>query len=192
MVVMRSAVLVIDMVRDFTDMEHGRVANATAARLVPVIAAFVDAARARGARIIWVIDRHRAGKPDWELEHVRPHCDDSTDGIALAPELVPQPEDYLIHKRRYSAFVGTDLDLILRDDHIGRVILVGTKTNVCVRATAQDAFEHNYHVVIPPECVGTDRADLHEANMYDLGRYLGRVIPAQETLALLEQEQQDA
>lgn len=189
---MRTAVLVIDMVRDFTDMEHGRVPNATAARLVPVIADYVEAARARQARIIWVIDRHRAGKPDWELEHVRPHCDDSTDGIALAPELIPQPDDYIVYKRRYSAFVGTDLDLILRDNHIERVILVGTKTNVCVRAAAQDAFEHNYHVVIPRECVGTDRADLHEAHMYDLGRYFGRVLSAQETLDLLEQERDNA
>jgi nicotinamidase-related amidase len=184
----RTALLVIDMVRDFADLEHGKVANAGAAAMVPVIADFVEQARQHGARIIWVIDSHRAGKPDWELEHVRAHCDDSTIGVELAPGLEPQPDDYVITKRRYSAFAGTDLDLILRDNRIERLILTGTKTNVCIRATAQDAFQNNYHVIVPRECVATDRQHLHEANLEDIDRYLGRVMSAAEALALLAEE----
>ncbi|MCC6616656.1 MAG: cysteine hydrolase [Anaerolineae bacterium] len=185
---MNSAVLVIDMVRDFTDMEHGRVPNVNAGRIVPAIASFVDEARAAGAVIIWVIDSHRSGKPDWELENVRGHCDDSTPGVELAPGLEPSDDDYVITKRRYSAFVGTDLDLILRDRHIERLFLCGTKTNVCIRATAQDGFEHNYRVVVPLECVATDKQHLHEANLEDIGKYMGRVLPVDEALVLLKEE----
>lgn len=188
----RSAVLVIDMVRDFTDMEHGRVPNLPAAQMVPVVADFVDRARALGAVIIWVIDSHRAGKPDWELENVRGHCDDSTPGVELAPPLEPEPEDYMFTKRRYSAFVGTDLDLILRDNHVDRVFLTGTKTNVCIRATATDAFARNYHVVVPRECVATDKPHLHEANLEDIGKYMGKVTSVDEAMALLAAEAQDA
>jgi nicotinamidase-related amidase len=184
---MKTAVLVIDMVRDFTDMERGRVPNVGAAALVPVIADFVQQARERGALVIWVIDSHRAGKPDWELLHVRGHCEEGTLGVELAEGLEPQPEDYVIKKRRYSAFVGTELDLILRDNRIERLMLAGTKTNVCIRATAQDGFEYNYMVIVPRECVATDKQHLHDANLEDIGRYLGKVISADEALALLEE-----
>lgn len=183
----RYAVLVIDVVKDFTD-PAGKVPHPEAAAIVPRIDVFVRAARAAGALIIWVIDQHRPGKPDWELQNVRDHCTAGTPGVELAPPLTPQPEDYVIPKRRYSAFVGTDLDLILRDNHIETVVLLGTKTNVCIRATATDAFERNYRVIVPRDCVSTDKPHLHEANLEDIAKYLGRVMSADEALALLEAE----
>ncbi len=183
----RYAVLVIDVVKDFTD-PAGKVSHPQAADIVPHIAEFVDAARARGARVIWVIDQHRAGKPDWELENVRDHCTEGTPGVELAPPLAPQPEDYVLNKRRYSAFFATDLDLILRDNRIDTLFLAGTKTNVCIRATAQDAFQNNYRVIVPRECVSTDKDHLHTANLEDIDKYMGRVMPVAEALALIEAE----
>lgn len=180
------AVLVIDMVRDFTDMEHGKVPNEPASRMVHTVVQFVEDARQLGALVIWVIDSHRPGKPDWELENVRDHCRADTIGVELAPPLAPIDEDYVITKRRYSAFVGTDLDLILRDNHVTTLFLAGTKTNVCIRATAQDAFSTNYRVIVPRECVATDRQHLHEANLEDIDRYLGRVVSVAEALAMMK------
>ena len=182
---MKSAVLVIDMVRDFTDMEQGKVPNAGASKIVPLIADFVERARQLDAIIIWVIDSHRPGKPDWELENVRAHCEGGTLGVELAPPLTPRSEDYVITKRRYSAFVGTDLDLILRDNKIECIFLSGTKTNVCIRATATDAFERNYRVIVPRECVATDKQHLHDANLEDIDKYMGRVISVESALELL-------
>jgi nicotinamidase-related amidase len=183
----KKAVLVIDVVKDFTD-PAGKVPHPQAAEIVPQIERLVNEARAHGVLIIWVIDRHRAGKPDWELDHVRDHCTENTPGVELAPPLEPADEDYVIHKRRYSAFVGTDLDLILRDNHIHTLFLTGTKTNVCVRATAQDAFELNYQVIVPRECVSTSKPHLHEANLEDIGKYLGRVVSIDEAITLLAAE----
>jgi nicotinamidase-related amidase len=188
--VSKTAVIVIDVVRDFTDPQ-GKVHHAAAAQIVPRIDAFVREARSLGAHIIWVIDSHRPGKPDWELENVRAHCEDGTFGVELAPPLQPEPDDYIFTKRRYSAFVGTDLDLILRDNHIDTVILAGTKTNVCIRATAQDAFSNNYRVIVPRELVSTDKPHLHEANLEDIGKYLGRVTSADEALDALRAAQEE-
>jgi nicotinamidase-related amidase len=179
------AVLVIDMVRDFTDMEHGKVPNEPASKMVPVVHDFVEQARSLGALVIWVMDSHRPNKPDWELEHVRHHCEAGTIGAELAPPLQPRQEDYVITKRRYSAFVGTDLDLILRDNHVDTIFLTGTKTNVCIRATAQDGFSTNYRVVVPRECVATDKQHLHDANLEDIDRYLGSVVSVREALELI-------
>ncbi len=184
----KAAVLVIDMVRDFTDLEIGKVANRPASEMVPRLNAFVQQAREEGAQIIWVGDRHRAGKPDWELEHVRGHCMDDTEGIEIDPGLVQHPDDYQIFKRRFSAFMGTDLDMILRDNQIDTIVLTGTKTNVCIRATAQDGFSHNYHVIVPRECVATDKQHLHDANLEDIGKYMGRVVSVDEALALIHEK----
>jgi nicotinamidase-related amidase len=183
----RYAVLVIDVVKDFTE-PTGKVPHAGAAAIVPHIDVFVGEARAYGARVIWVIDQHRAGKPDWELDNVRDHCTEGTPGVELAPPLAPQPEDYVLNKRRYSAFFATDLDLILRDNRIDTLFLTGTKTNVCIRATAQDAFQNNYRVIVPRECVSTDKEHLQVANLEDIDNYMGRVLPVAEALALLDAE----
>jgi nicotinamidase-related amidase len=180
----KQAVLVVDVVRDFTD-PAGKVPHPEAAEIVPHIDAFTKTARARGAVIVWIIDSHRPGKPDWELENVRAHCMGGTPGVELAPPLEPQPEDYVLTKRRYSAFMGTDLDLILRDNGVDTVFIVGTKTNVCIRATAQDAFQNNYRVIVPRECVSTDKPHLQQANLEDIGKYMGQVLPVAEAEALL-------
>ena len=179
------AVLVIDMVRDFTDMEHGLVPNEPASKMVDTVNEFVGRARERGALVIWVIDSHRPGKPDWELENVRYHCEEGTIGVELAPPLQPLDDDYVITKRRYSAFVGTDLDLILRDNQVDTLYLTGTKTNVCIRATAQDGFSNNYRIVVPRECVATDKQHLHEANLEDIDKYMGSVLSVDEALSMM-------
>lgn len=179
------AVLVIDLVKDFTD-PAGKVPHSAAAQIVPQVDAFVRAARQAGALIVWVVDFHRAGKPDWELQNVRAHCLEGTAGVELSPPLTSLPQDYVLHKRRYSAFFATDLDLILRENGVRGVFLTGTKTNVCVRATAQDAFQLGYRVVVPRECVSTDKAHLHQANLEDIGKYMGKVTTVGEALATLK------
>ena len=184
----RYAVLVIDMIREFCDLEQGLIPIENAARLLPALHEFVNEARETGAVIIWVIDKHRRDKPDFELERVRFHCTEGSLGVELAPPLCALPEDYLVTKSRYSAFFATDLDLILRNEKIDRLVLTGTKTNVCVRAAAQDAFARNYDVLIPRELVATDRENLHLANLEDMDRYFGRVLPAAEILAQLREE----
>ena len=50
------------------------------------------------------------------------------------------PNEIVCSKRRYSAFFATDLALFLREQGIERAIVAGVKTNVCIRATGQDAF----------------------------------------------------
>ena len=183
----RYAVLVIDMIREFCDLEQGLIPIENAARMLPALHEFVNDAREAGAVIIWVVDKHRRDKPDFELDRVRFHCTEGTLGVELAPPLRALPEDYLVTKSRYSAFFGTDLDLILRNETIDRLILTGTKTNVCVRAAAQDAFARNYDLLIPRELVATDRENLHLANLEDMDRYFGRVLPAAAVLAQLRE-----
>jgi ureidoacrylate peracid hydrolase len=63
-------------------------------------------------------------------------------------ELKPEPGDILVLKHRHSAFIGTNLDLILRSHHISSVAVTGVATNVCVDCTLRDGLQFDYHVAL--------------------------------------------
>ena len=88
-------------------------------------------------------------------------------------------------KRRYSAFFATDLALFLREQEIERVIIAGVKTNVCIRATVQDAFANGFEVVVPREATNSNRPHLAEAALEDIDRYFGEVAPLDRALEML-------
>ena len=93
--------------------------------------------------------------------------------------------EVLIGKRRYSAFFATDLALFLHEQTIRRVILAGVKTNVCIRASAQDAFANGFDVVVPREATNSNRLHLAEASLEDIERYIGSVVPLERALEML-------
>jgi ureidoacrylate peracid hydrolase len=78
-----------------------------------------------------------------------PHCLIDTWGAQLVDALHRAPDDLIVRKRRYSAFFGTDLDLLLREHTITTVIITGVVTNICVRSTVHDAFFLGYGVMCP-------------------------------------------
>ncbi|WP_431308396.1 cysteine hydrolase family protein [Demequina litorisediminis] len=55
--------------------------------------------------------------------------------------LEPRPEEYLIQKRRYSAFFGSELDIVLKGYRADTLILIGGMTDVCIHYTAVDAHQ---------------------------------------------------
>ena len=107
---------------------------------------------------------------------------DGTLGVNIYPELAPAPGEHVIKKHRYSAFFGTDLDIILRGAVTDTVIISGTTTENCCHATARDAMFRNYRVVFLSDATATydypDRgfgpmanADVHHATLvYSLPR----------------------
>lgn len=86
---------------------------------------------------------------------------DGTPGVEIYPEISPQPGEQVIRKHRYSAFFGTDLDMILRGSGVDTVIIAGATTENCCHATARDAFFHDYKVVFLSDATATfDYPDL--------------------------------
>lgn len=175
------ALLVIDMTKAFASTE-GSVFHPEAASIVQNISEVVDEARSSGVPVIWTVDFHRKDKPDWELKWVRDHGMEGTQDVEFREDLSPNDDEIVLKKRRYSAFFGTDLDLILRDYGIDKLVLTGTKTNVCIRATAQDAFALNYRVFLPRECTSTDDETLQRVNLEDIDNYMGEVVGIDEAI----------
>jgi len=89
--------------------------------------------------------------------------------------IAPRPEDIVVEKQRFSAFVNTRLDTVLRSLKIEVLTLAGVASNVCVESTARHAVMLDYHVVLAEDaCASWDRA-AHEMTMQNTRRFFGKV-----------------
>ena len=91
---------------------------------------------------------------------------EGTWGWREVDEIAPEPGEIIVKKHRSSAFVGTDLDMILRTNGIKSVVVTGEKTEGCVDSTARDAQWFDYYPIVLRDCIATDRRDIHEAVLH--------------------------
>ncbi len=79
----------------------------------------------------------------------------------IMDEVAPEPGDIVIDKLRWDAFHYTELDPVLRNLAVQRLIIAGLQTNVCVETTARAAMMRNFEVAVPEDAVTTDGIALH-------------------------------
>ena len=167
----KKALLVIDMLNDFIKPDGALYIGEEAGRVTKEIEAIVSNARREGMPIIYICDNHRAD--DAEFNMFKAHCVRGTKGAEIVEELAPQPGDYIIPKRRYSAFFGTDLDATLREMGVSELVLVGVCTNICVLYTAADARMLNYEVTVVKNGVASFSREAHEFALKEMENTLG-------------------
>lgn len=78
-----------------------------------------------------------------------------------APGIWPKEDEYTVIKHRNSAFLSTDLELVLKSKGVTSLIITGTATNSCVEATAREAFMQGYHVIVVSDCTATEPESAH-------------------------------
>lgn len=153
-----TALLVIDFQQDF--LQGKLLQTVGAADVLPRAKKVLAVARAAGLPIIHTKEVHRKQMVDFgrELDGAEPvHCLENRPGTDFHPAICPIDGEFIIQKRRYSAFFATDLDLLLRGLKVKTLILMGTLTNVCVHYTAVDAHQYDYFFhVIEDCCVGSN------------------------------------
>jgi nicotinamidase-related amidase len=140
------------------------------------ITTLVGAARTAGMPVVFVQEVHKRTLLDFgrELDGAESvHGLEGDEGTELADGLDPRPDEYLICKRRYSAFFGTELEIVLKSYRADRLILVGALTDVCVHYTFADAHQHDYRCQVVTDCVGGSSHAAHDAAL-DAMRYLQR------------------
>ncbi|HZA93127.1 MAG TPA: isochorismatase family cysteine hydrolase [Gemmatimonadales bacterium] len=132
----------------------------------------IDAARANGVPIIFLQEAHRVTRVDFGREldgDEDEHLVEGWPGTEIAADVVGlRPDDYVIKKRRYSGFIGTDLDILLRGLKAETLILVGGLTNVCVHYTFADAHQGDYHCRVVEDCVGGSDDGAHAAALTNM------------------------
>lgn len=127
----------------------------------------IDKARERGIPVIFVQEVHRPDLVDFgrELDGQEDvHCLEGNPGTEIAvAEMGFRPDDYLIKKRRYSAFFGTDLEILLRGLKADTLLLCGGLTDVCVHYTFVDGHQSDYFCRVIEDCVAGSSLEAHEA-----------------------------
>lgn len=122
-------------------------------------------------RIFYICDHHRPGDKEFNL--FPPHCLSGTEGANIIEELKPLKNDFIIHKRRYSGFFQTDLDISLREEGIIELELVGVCTNICVLYTAVSARMLNYKVTVLKDAVASFDQQAHNFALKQMKDVLG-------------------
>jgi nicotinamidase-related amidase len=150
-----TALLIIDMEQDFVN-EGAVLQTPGALDIIPTINNLSSWARSHKLPVVFTHEMHRADESDYgiELEFDPVHCVEETNGCELTEGLDVQPGDRRVrNKRRYDCFVGTDLDLLLRSNHIENLICCGVTTHCCVMATVYTARSLDYRVIVPRDAV---------------------------------------
>jgi nicotinamidase-related amidase len=97
------------------------------------------------------------------------HLREDWEGTKIAAEEVGlRDDDYVIVKRRYSGFIGTDLQILLRGLKAETLILVGGLTNICVHYTFADGHQSDYHCRVVEDCVAGSSIEAHDAALANM------------------------
>ncbi|HWN31639.1 MAG TPA: cysteine hydrolase [Pseudonocardia sp.] len=155
---------------------------ADAKRVIAGVVEIVEAARAGGYRVFYL--RHM-GIPNevsgsarlrtamaWQrtdrVADVSPWFLRDSPGFELTPELAPSPAEMIFDKITMSAFVGTPLDLVLRDCGIDSFAIVGVATEVGIEPTARHAADLNYLPIIVEDACGAGHPEAAERSLAGL------------------------
>ena len=127
----------------------------------------IAAARAHNIPVIFIQEVHRDNLVDFGREldgEEKVHCLEGDPSTAIcAPELDFRADDYLIKKRRYSAFFGTDFEILLKGLKVDTLILCGCLTDVCVHYTFVDAHQSDYFCRVLEDCTAGSSLVAHNS-----------------------------
>ena len=191
----RGALLVVDMQNDFCHP-----AGAVGAKGVDLgaslealgrLSRFCDEARDQGMLVVFI---RLEADPETVTDALRlvaaangrpavSVCLPGTWGAQIHEALPVGPDDLVVTKRLYSAFAGTGLQEQLADRGVDHVVVGGTTANVCVQATAMDAYLRNFSVVVPRDLVGFINPPAAEAALANLAGYYALVCRSPELSA---------
>lgn len=178
---MQTALIVLDLVNDIAHAQGklaggGTAAQAAARNLVTASNAVIAHARACRWPVIFVkvgfsesYAEHPAGSPFFGKARAAGALRLGGWGTAFVEGLDVQRDDAVVTKHRVSAFYGTALETILRARHVDRLVLTGVSTNWAVEATARDAHDRDYQVVVVEDACAARSEDDHRQALRNLG-----------------------
>lgn len=181
----KTALILVDVINSFFEPGHANYFDGVET-VLPPLRKLLEAARASGSIVVHAAEKHRPAFDDFEWRKLPVHHLEDAHDAAFFGDFRPRgTHETTVYKRRFSAFFATDLALFLAEQKVTRVVIAGVKTNVCIRATAQDAFANGFEPVIPREATKSNRPHLAEASLEDIDRYMGRVVALDEALEML-------
>ena len=178
------ALLVIDMQNDFL-LDGAPMQMHGARSIIPNVQKVIEIFRHHKYPVFHVVRVHREDGSDVELFRrdlfsQAPFVVEGSAGSEIITELAPLPGEYIIRKNRMSAFMNTDLDLILRSLGTDTVFIAGIQTPNCIRTSAFDAAAHNYQTFLVEDAIAAKTEEVHRANLSDMANIGIGIIKARE------------
>jgi ureidoacrylate peracid hydrolase len=181
-----SALLIVDMQNDFCHPEgaqgkRGRDLSMVYG-MIPTFAEVLKGARQIGLPVIFVRTLHYTwtDSKTWRkrLDGYKRGieiCLPGSWGSEIIDALAPLESEPVVIKHRYSAFLDTDLGLMLRSMKIDTLLIGGVGTNVCVESTARHAYMLDYDVCLLEDCTAGSDAELHRGTLRNIADHFGTV-----------------
>ncbi|MBW7995087.1 MAG: cysteine hydrolase [Candidatus Glassbacteria bacterium] len=176
--VCRSAALVlVDLQRCFLDPGF-HLFSPNCRTILPRVAALLEFFRNSGRPVLYTLQKNKDTAVDrgpvlrrwWPSTPLENSPDtEPVEGV------LPLPEEKVIHKRRYSGFYATDLELTLRSLEVSQVVVSGVFTNVCVEATVRDAFMRDFFVFLPADATAAHNELLHLGSLRTMAMWFATV-----------------
>jgi nicotinamidase-related amidase len=177
---MKSAVIVTDMLNRYQHQDAEPLAESVR-QVTPSLCSLIEQARELGVLGVYVNDNYG----EWAAGR-RELVDSALNGNepSLIQPIVPPDDAPFVVKARHSVFYGTQLEYMLYQHDVKRLVLCGQVTEQCILYSALDAYVRHYQVVIPRDSVAHIHPDLADAALTMMERNMrAEVIPAQQTLA---------
>ena len=187
-----AGLIVVDVQNDFCSPEGACAKRGvdikSGLEMVPNLYKLIDEAREVSLPIIYIQTIHsewtdtepwlnrKPGGADTET------CREGSWGADFFEGIEPRADERVVIKHRYSAFINTDLETILKAKGIESVLLTGVATNVCVESTMRDAFMLDYYVTMVHDCMSTSDPVLQEGTLENTRRQFGLVASHKEVI----------
>ena len=182
----KSALLVVDMQRYFFDKSsHAFLKPAPA--ILPNVRNILESYRKLGLPVIFTRHAYLKGEDPGIMGTWWRELEEDGDKLAqVVHELEPLPDEPVLRKSRYSAFVGTDLEKRLRRLGVKRLLITGVMTHLCCESTARDAFMKDFEVFFTIDGTASEDDDLHVASLMTLTDGFVMPITTEEVLRCIK------
>ncbi len=192
--------IVVDVQNDFCSPKGAAAQRGSdvtrAMEMVPRLVHLIEEARRVSLPIVYIKTTHSewTDTPSWlyrkpEGKDVKT-CREGTWGAEFYEGIRPLPHERVVIKHRYSAFINTDLNTVLKAKGVESVLVTGVATNVCVETTARDAFMYDYYVTMVDDCSAAYNQALHESTLVNIRQHFGLVASSAELIQTWQQTQQ--
>jgi len=179
-----TAVLVVDMQKDFCYEDGALFVGDAVRRIIPNIRALLEDAQRKGLQLIFTQDWH--SPEDDEFAVWGRHCVEYTRGAELIDELAEVEERaFVVRKQKYTAFFETELEAHLVEKGIKKLIIVGVATNICVLHTAIDASLRGFEIIVPEDCVAALSDYEQEYSLYHIKNVLKGIVTSSDAITFL-------
>lgn len=188
---MKPCLLIIDVQNDFLASLETSVVTSLVTNTNHLVRAF----RIEAHPIVWVRQEFCADLSDAFLEMRDKNIAgviEGTEGAQLHPDLEVSENDVTIIKKRYSAFFGTTLDQHLQEQKVDHLVLCGINTHACIRTAAIDAYQRDYRVLLPRECIGSYDDEHARVTLRNLDGKIGRVLGVEDVVEMVRQDRRPA